>query len=185
MTVIVLLSAAVVLALAAAAIRRALVSDTRRTDRQVLTVDVAASLVLGALLAAAAVCAAVAPPPSDAVRITGQVLAVLVAATGGGYPVRIVLHAGGIPTRTDNFDDPPDAPALLRGGRVIGVLERTAVAICLILGWPAGLAVVLAVKSLARFPELREHPASEQFILGTFASVLWAAAAAGVGCLPA
>jgi hypothetical protein len=34
---------------------------------------------------------------------------------------------------------------------------------------------------LARYPELREPHASEQFIIGTFTSVLWAIAVCGVG----
>ncbi len=47
-----------------------------------------------------------------------------------------------------------------------------------------GIAVVLAVKGLARYPEIRDQHAGEQFIIGTFASVLlWAVAAAGVARL--
>ncbi|MDV7266995.1 hypothetical protein R4315_20920, partial [Rhodococcus oxybenzonivorans] len=65
--------------------------------------------------------------------------------------------------------------------RVIGLLERAAVAAAILAGWPEGIAVVLAVKSLARYPELREPHASEQFIIGTFTSVLWAIAVCGVG----
>lgn len=183
MPVIILLAVGVGVGLIAVPARRAMVADTRRTDDQVLRLDQVTTAVVSAVLAAAAICAAVAEPRSGGVLITSQVLAVILAAAAGGYPVRVVLHSGGIPTRSDNFDDLPDQAALLRGGRVIGVLERTAVAVCLLLAWPAGLAIVLAVKSLARFPELREHPASEQFILGTFASVLWAAAAAGTGYL--
>ncbi|MDG3011182.1 hypothetical protein G4X40_13580 [Rhodococcus sp. D2-41] len=38
-----------------------------------------------------------------------------------------------------------------------------------------------AVKGTTRYPELREPEASEQFIIGTFSSVLWAVAACGVG----
>ena len=69
----------------------------------------------------------------------------------------------------------------LRGGRIIGVLERVAVAVAILAGWPEGIAIVLAVKGLARYPELREPNASEQFIIGTFASVLWAIAVGGIG----
>ena len=56
----------------------------------------------------------------------------------------------------------------------------------LVAGWPEGLAVVLAVKGLGRYPELRAAEdgvrtgAAERFIIGTFASVLWACACAGV-----
>ncbi len=75
----------------------------------------------------------------------------------------------------------PDAP--LRGGLWIGALERAAVAVCLLIGQPGGLALVVAVKGLGRYPELRASGAAERFIIGTFASFLWAAAAAGVAML--
>jgi hypothetical protein len=72
-------------------------------------------------------------------------------------------------------------PELLRGGAWIGVLERAALTGTLLAGWPEGLAVVLAVKGLGRFDELRQTPAAaERFIVGTLASALWAAACAGV-----
>lgn len=70
----------------------------------------------------------------------------------------------------------------LRGGRWIGRLERLAVLASLLSGFPEGVAVVLAVKSLARYPELRatDSATAEKFIIGTFASVLFAAGVAGV-----
>jgi hypothetical protein len=57
-------------------------------------------------------------------------------------------------------------------------------------GWPEGLAVVLALKGLGRYSELRGGTAgaaglpatggvAERFIIGTFSSVLWACAVAG------
>ncbi|MFF0813795.1 hypothetical protein ACFYVR_01340 [Rhodococcus sp. NPDC003318] len=104
------------------------------------------------------------------------VLAVLAAATGGGPLVRAAFR---IAVRRDDSRPQPDAGPL-RGGRTIGVLERIAVAVAILAGWPEGLAVVLAVKGLARYPELREPHASEQFIIGTFTSVLWAIAVSGV-----
>ena len=53
----------------------------------------------------------------------------------------------------------------------------------LVAGWPEGLALVLALKGLGRYPELRTQNvtgAAERFIIGTFTSALWAASAAGV-----
>jgi len=43
--------------------------------------------------------------------------------------------------------------------------------------------VVLAVKGLGRFAELRAPAAAERFIVGTLASGLWAAACVGVAAL--
>ncbi|SEF16854.1 hypothetical protein [Jiangella alba] len=71
-------------------------------------------------------------------------------------------------------------PETLRGGTSIGALERVAVAVTLLAGWPEGLALVLGVKGLGRYPELRRPAAAERFIIGTLASVLWAVAAVGV-----
>lgn len=66
--------------------------------------------------------------------------------------------------------------AVLQGGTWIGILERLAVTGCLLAGYPAGIAYVIAVKGLGRYPELREHPGlSERFVIGTLASLVWAA----------
>jgi hypothetical protein len=45
---------------------------------------------------------------------------------------------------------------------------------------PDGLLVVLAVKGLGRYAELRAPAAAERFILGTLASTLWSVACVGV-----
>jgi hypothetical protein len=63
------------------------------------------------------------------------------------------------------------------------VLERAAVAISLLTGSAEALAVVIAVKGLGRFAELRAPAAAERFIVGTLASGLWAAACVGVALL--
>ncbi|MGY4642595.1 hypothetical protein [Cellulomonas sp. URHB0016] len=69
------------------------------------------------------------------------------------------------------------ARAVLRGGTWVGALERLAVTGCMLIGQPEGIAVVIAVKGLGRYPELRENPgASERFVIGTLASLLWSAA---------
>ncbi len=81
---------------------------------------------------------------------------------------------------------PSDAPTtpranveVLRGGLLIGFLERAAVAIAIFSGQPVALAYVVAIKGLGRYPELKSTPAaSERFIIGTLASMLWAASVA-------
>lgn len=81
----------------------------------------------------------------------------------------------------------PDAPAprprveVLRGGLLIGFLERAAVAVAIFSGQPVAIAYVVAIKGLGRYPELKDTPAaSERFIIGTLASMLWAASVAAV-----
>jgi hypothetical protein len=81
------------------------------------------------------------------------------------------------------------AGEVLRGGALIGSLERVAIFGSIVAGWPEGVAIVLAIKGLARYPELRspDQPASvtptavaERFIIGTFTSVLWSVTCAGL-----
>lgn len=112
----------------------------------------------------------------------------LVAVLGGGPITATVLwlvDRGS--SRPDSLDR---AGEVLRGGAWIGVFERCAVFATLAAGWPEGLAVVLALKGLGRYSELRgashtgegaapSNAVAERFIIGTFASVLWATACAG------
>lgn len=75
----------------------------------------------------------------------------------------------------------PPAPKteVLRGGLLIGCLERAAVAVAILAGQPVAIAYVVAIKGLGRYPELKDTPAaSERFIIGTLASMLWAAGVA-------
>ena len=76
-----------------------------------------------------------------------------------------------------------EAAEILRGGAWIGSLERAAIYATLVAGWPEGVAVVLGLKGLGRYQELRGDPVTgtaERFIIGTFSSVLWAVACAAV-----
>ncbi|MFE4543074.1 hypothetical protein [Arthrobacter sp. NPDC056727] len=76
-----------------------------------------------------------------------------------------------------------EAPAtrILRGGAIIGVLERLAVCLAILGGQPVAIAYVVAIKGLGRFAELKETPvAAERFIIGTLASMLWAAGVAAL-----
>lgn len=79
---------------------------------------------------------------------------------------------------------PPAVPVtetILRGGAIIGVLERLAVAVAILAGQPVAIAYIVAIKGLGRFAELKETPAAaERFIIGTLTSMLWAAGIAAV-----
>ena len=108
------------------------------------------------------------------------VLAGVLAVAGGGLVTSAVFSF------VEDRDRVREAGAVLRGGAWIGALERLAVYVALVAGWAPGLAVVLAVKGLGRYPELRNQEdtaVAERFIIGTFTSVLWAVACAGVAVL--
>ncbi len=121
----------------------------------------------------------------------------LLAAVGGG-PVTTRVFAfvdrsdRSDRERTSGDEDPQQtldqAGQVLRGGAWIGALERLAVFGGLAAGFPEALAVVLALKGVGRFPDLRGDgrtgsATTERFIIGTFTSVLWAAACAGMVAL--
>ena len=110
----------------------------------------------------------------------------VVALAGGGLLTTLVFRQvdrGDHVAPTDEADSVEAAREVLRGGAWIGVLERAAVAATLLVGSAEGLVVVLAVKGLGRYAELRAPAAAERFILGTLASALWAAACVGVAVL--
>jgi hypothetical protein len=70
---------------------------------------------------------------------------------------------------------------ILRGGAIIGVLERLGVCVAILTGQPVAIAYIVAIKGLGRFAELKETPvAAERFIIGTLTSMLWAAGTAAV-----
>ena len=64
---------------------------------------------------------------------------------------------------------------ILRGGTTIGYLERFALIGAVLAGQSAAVAVIVAVKGLGRFSELENEQARERFIIGTLASLIWAA----------
>ncbi|MCW2742304.1 MAG: conserved rane protein of unknown function [Blastococcus sp.] len=139
------------------------------------------AIVLTALVAVAGVLAWVAGPASDALAESAALAAVLAAVVGGGPVATAVLRAAD-PAAVGLAGGPQD-PEILRGGAWIGVLERAAVAATLLAGSAEGLVVVLAVKGLGRYAELRAPAAAERFIIGTLASALWAAGCIGVALL--
>lgn len=171
---------AVVLVLLGLALVVAAIGWGRRTAAAAVPVTVV-------LLAAAAVLAAV----QASAAVDGRAATTLLIVLAGGLAV-----AGGGPVTSRVFAlvDGPDSSAgsmsrageVLRGGAWIGALERGAIFATLVAGWPEGLAIVLGLKGLGRYPELRNEErtgTAERFIIGTFTSVLWAVACAGVARL--
>jgi len=197
--------AALVLLLLAAA---APVAD-RPLRRLVADPVLPVAVLAAALLAAAAALAASADDAAGWQRAAAGVLGVLVAVTAGSHVVRAVFRLtrrevrparpGAVTPAAAAGGPPPgelplefESPvSVLRGGAWIGYLERGAVAATLLASFPEGLALVLAVKGVGRYPELRNAgtggragaDAPEEFIIGTLASLLWAAAAAGTAAL--
>jgi hypothetical protein len=114
-----------------------------------------------------------AAPDADALRGA--------AGTAGGQAVdgELTAHTG--PPSSDGTAAEASAPSqrILRGGAIIGVLERLGVCLAILAGQPVAIAYIVAIKGLGRFAELKETPvAAERFIIGTLTSMLWAAGTA-------
>ncbi len=129
--------------------------------------------------------------PADVPLIMGLIIAILgtaVAVLGGNPVTRRVLEIathgrvkdganGGILLDAEAAgvrDDDERPTEVLRGGTTIGYLERLAVVVAIIAGYPEAIAIVVAVKGVGRFSELAAAEARERFIIGTLSSLLWA-----------
>lgn len=133
------------------------------------------------LLGAAVVVRVAADVDVDA-GVLGLFAAVL-AVAGGSVVTTAVFDLIDAQSTAGSVGSIEAAGEILRGGTWIGALERLAVFGSLAVSMPGGVALVLAVKGLGRYPELRsgKRPAAaERFIIGTLVSVLWAALCAYV-----
>jgi hypothetical protein len=138
-------------------------------------------------------------PPSDNVAAALLLVGLTVSAVVGNPVTGAVLALADPRSRTTTPDpasspDPTSSPAatsapdgtgpadptLLRGGAWIGALERLVVTAGLLAGWGEAVLLIVAIKGLGRYPELRSSTSAERFIIGTFASLLWAGAVAQV-----
>lgn len=107
---------------------------------------------------------------ADRAAVDGEITVAADVAEGGAGKVPAAASAPPAPTTR-----------ILRGGAIIGVLERLAVCLAILTGQPVAIAYVVAIKGLGRFAELKETPvAAERFIIGTLSSMLWAAGVAAL-----
>ncbi|PNI07452.1 hypothetical protein CXX84_16625 [Arthrobacter sp. AFG7.2] len=103
------------------------------------------------------------PAGDEAQSVNGELTAAAEPPSSGGAG-----HAPPVPTQR-----------ILRGGAIIGILERLGVCLAILTGQPVAIAYIVAIKGLGRFAELKETPvAAERFIIGTLTSMLWAAGTA-------
>jgi len=110
--------------------------------------------------------------------------AVLVQLSTGNVVVRLVLSA----THTISpmrYDAPSEPERELKGGRLLGPMERLVIVGLGLSGYLTAASVVIAAKGLLRFPELqsrrdqeRIHLLTEYFLVGSFVS--WLVALGGL-----
>lgn len=89
---------------------------------------------------------------------------------GGNAVCRLVLRVSAAKT-------PPETGEAisLRAGRTIGVLERALVFVGLVASSWEIVAAVVALKTVARYRKLDDQSNAEYFLVGSLASLLWAA----------
>lgn len=107
-------------------------------------------------------------------RFTLAVTATLFLLATTNRIVRLVLDAA--------LPDWKQGETALKGGRVLGPLERVIIGAIVLAGDPAAAAIVIAAKGLLRFPEIKEREdmpgpdaITEYFLIGTLTSLLIAA----------
>ena len=121
-------------------------------------------------------------------RVLLVLAALLVQISTANVIVRLLLDLVGVPAS--------DNEKTLRGGRVLGPMERLLILGLGVGGSLTGAAIVVAAKSLLRFPELRVPRAgdpgyggasdiTEYFLVGSFASWLVALGSVGLVALSA
>ena len=103
--------------------------------------------------------------------------AFLVQLSTGNVVVRLVLAATG--TTNPAYGSEPDPEQRLKGGRLLGPMERVFIVGLGLAGHLTAASIVIAAKGLLRFPELqskgdqiRIHRLTEYFLVGSFVSWL-------------
>ena len=130
------------------------------------------------------------PAPSNSVAVVAGILLALLGIVGGS-PITIAVlgysNRGSTPTVkgahggivvSEGVAPEIHRAEVLRGGTIIGYLERLALIAAVILGHLEIVAVLIAVKGLGRFSELDSPEIRERFIIGTLVSLVWAGACA-------
>ena len=130
------------------------------------------------------------PAPSTAVAVVAGILLAVLGIIGGSPITMAVLgfsRRGSVPSVDGEHGgivvSEGTAPEIrraevLRGGTIIGYLERLALIAAIVLGHVEIVAVLIAVKGLGRFSELDSPEIRERFIIGTLVSLIWAGACA-------
>lgn len=90
---------------------------------------------------------------------------------GGGYFVQKVTQYFMVHIDQNLMES---KPGLRNAGKYIGWLERALVVTFVVAGYPEGIGLLLAAKSLARYPEIKDDKKAhfaEYFLIGTLTSV--------------
>ncbi|WP_333586335.1 hypothetical protein [Phenylobacterium sp.] len=107
--------------------------------------------------------------------LSASAVALLLLTWGGNLACQLLLRWSGLRAARSADETAEDRSTKTpRAGRVIGHLERLAIAGGLLAGAWEVLVAVVALKSVARFKDLEEKLNAEYFLVGSLFSVLWA-----------
>lgn len=92
--------------------------------------------------------------------------------TGGSEIVRGTLAGVSAGLEEEAAREGDDSDQAMGSGRLIGILERSIALILIVLGEWGALALLVGVKSIARFEALKDRPFAEYYLIGTLTSLL-------------
>jgi len=99
-------------------------------------------------------------------KIIVIIVGILISLIGGIPVISSSLKALNIPQAKEK--------GLKRAGRYIGILERFIVFLLIMSNHYAGIGLIFAAKSIARFEELKRREFAEYYLIGTLMSISWA-----------
>lgn len=119
------------------------------------------------------IAAALLPPVPGWLAVIIISVAIIASAAHGWFVVKLTFEIADPPTSPLESGRQPLAPpeGTMRGGWIIGLLERAATTATIGTGQLVALAVIVAVKGVGRFGELDKPESRERFIIGTLASL--------------
>jgi Protein of unknown function (DUF3307) len=108
--------------------------------------------------------------PATGERVLEAAIVYVAVVFAGGYLIRYLTR-----TLTDGMEKLEEIPEQVENaGMYIGWLERFLVVTAILVQSPSMVGLILAGKSIARFPELKEQRFAEYFLIGTLLSVAMA-----------
>jgi hypothetical protein len=105
------------------------------------------------------------PSPSAQTHILEVAIIYIGVIFGGGYLIRYLTQSFATKGTAE------DSPQLENAGLYIGWIERFLLITAIFMQSPALVGLILASKSIARFPEFKEARFAEYFLIGTLLSV--------------
>lgn len=109
-----------------------------------------------------------------ALEAAGYVLYLPVIWYAGNKFCRIVFVLATVRVGAGNGAQTAQEAHTLKAGRYIGLFERLLVGIGIVVQHWEMIVAVIALKTVARYPELDKQITAEYFLVGSLASLLWA-----------